>query len=201
MSKGSGMILVIAGPSGAGKGTVEDAIMEHFKDIRFSVSVTTRPKRDYEEEGVHYFFISREDFQEKIRGDELVEWEEVFSGNGHLYGTLRSHIDDALTKGKVILLDIDIKGGLNVKQAYPEQCLSIFIQPPSVAELEKRLIHRGTDSPEQIKIRMARMPEEMELGKQFDHQIVNDDLQRAVQEVIRIIEEKVYANKGVNTWD
>ncbi len=192
MTRSSGKLIIVAGPSGSGKGTIENAVMEQFPDIRFSVSVTTRPRRDYEVEGQHYFFISKAEFHRRIEEDELVEWQEVYSKNGHLYGTLRSYVDLALKNGEIILLDIDIKGGINVKRAYPENSISIFIKPPSLDVLEERLIKRGTDNPEQIKIRLGRMPEEMELGQQFDYQIVNSDLEEAVKQFTQILEKDIY---------
>ncbi len=192
MTKSAGKLIIVAGPSGAGKGTIENAVMEIFPDIHFSVSITTRPRRDYEIEGKHYFFITKEEFLEKIEQDELVEWQEVYSKNGHLYGTLRSYIDTAIEKGKHLLLDIDIKGGINVKKAYPESSVSIFIEPPSLLALEQRLINRGTDNPEQIKIRLERMPIEMELGQQFDYQIVNSNINDAVKAFTKILKQDVY---------
>lgn len=185
-------LIIVAGPSGSGKGTLEGAVLEHFPDIQFSVSVTTRPRRDYEIEGKHYFFISKAEFRQRIEQGELVEWQEVYSKNGHLYGTLRSYIEAVMVEGRHLLLDLDIKGGLNVQKAYPGNSLSIFIKPPSVEVLAQRLVKRGTDSPEQIKIRLDRMPEEMELGKQFDHQIVNSELDKAVDVFINIINQDVY---------
>lgn len=192
MIKNEGKLIIVAGPSGAGKGTIEEAVMEQFPDIQFSVSVTTRPRRDYEVEGEHYFFISKDEFKRRIERDELVEWQEVYSKNGHLYGTLRSFIDTALEQGKLLLIDIDIKGGINVKQAYPEQSISIFVEPPSIEALEQRLINRQTDSPEQIRIRLDRMPEEMDLGRQFDYQIVNGDLNVAVKDFTEILEKNIF---------
>ncbi|MCF7822543.1 MAG: guanylate kinase [Candidatus Marinimicrobia bacterium] len=187
-----GRIIIVAGPSGAGKGTIEKAIMKKYSDIQFSVSVTTRPRRDYEIDGQHYFFISKDDFLNKIRRDELVEWQEVYSKNGHLYGTLRSYIDQALDQGKILLLDIDIKGGLNVKKEYPELSVSIFIEPPSLDDLEQRLIARGTDNPEQIKIRLERAGEEMSLGQLFDYKVVNANLSDAVEDFSEILKQTIY---------
>jgi guanylate kinase len=191
MSK-KGRLIIVAGPSGTGKGTVEKAIMEKFPEIQFSVSVTTRPRRDYEIEGQHYFFISKAEFLKRIERNELVEWQEVYTKNGHYYGTLRSYVDSALEQGKQLLIDIDIKGGINLKKAYPDHSISIFIEPPSVDALEQRLIKRNTDSPEQIRIRLERMPEEMLLGKQFDYTIVNSDLKEAVNAFTEILEKEIY---------
>ena len=192
MTSQKGRLIIVAGPSGAGKGTVENAVMEKFPEIEFSVSVTTRPRRDYEIEGQHYFFISKAEFLKCIERDELVEWQEVYSKNGHFYGTLRSYVDSALEQGRQLLIDIDIKGGINLKKAYPEHSISIFIEPPSVEALEQRLIKRNTDSPEQIRIRLERMPEEMLLGKQFDHTIVNSELNEAVNAFTEILENEIY---------
>ncbi len=192
MTSQKGRLIIVAGPSGAGKGTVENAIMEKFPEIQFSVSITTRPRRDYEIEGQHYFFISKAEFLKCIERDELVEWQEVYSKNGHYYGTLRSYVDAALEQGKLLLIDIDIKGGINLKKAYPDHSISIFIEPPSVEALEQRLIKRNTDSPEQIRIRLERMPEEMLLGKQFDYTIVNSELNEAVNAFTEILENEIY---------
>ena len=192
MTSQKGRLIIVAGPSGAGKGTVENAIMEKFPEIEFSVSVTTRPRREYEIEGQHYFFITKAEFLKCIERDELVEWQEVYSKNGHFYGTLRSYVDSALEQGRQLLIDIDIKGGINLKKAYPEHSISIFIEPPSVEALEQRLIKRNTDSPEQIRIRLERMPEEMLLGKQFDHTIVNSELNEAVNAFTEILENEIY---------
>jgi len=200
MTDRQGKLIIVAGPSGVGKGTIENAILEKFEDMQFSVSVTTRPKRDYEIEGKHYFFISKTEFKEKMEAGELVEWQEVYSKNGHLYGTLKSYIDKALVEGAYLLLDLDIKGGINVKQAYPEDSVSIFIKPPSVEALKERLINRGTDSEQEIRIRLDRMPEEMELGQQFDYQIVNSNLSDAVRAFTEIMNNDVYINKGAHKW-
>ncbi len=192
MTSNKGKLIIVAGPSGTGKGTVENAVMEKFPEIQFSVSVTTRPRRDYEIEGEHYFFISKEEFLKRLERNELAEWQEVYSKNGHYYGTLRSFVDTALEQGKLLLIDIDIKGGINLKKEYPQNSISIFIEPPSVEALERRLINRNTDSPEQIRIRLDRMPEEMELGKQFDYTIVNGELNEAVNDFTEILEKEIY---------
>jgi len=192
MTSKHGRLIIVAGPSGTGKGTLENAVMEKFPEIEFSVSVTTRPRRDYEIEGKHYFFISKAEFLKRIERNELVEWQEVYSKNGHYYGTLRSYVDRALEQGKQLLIDIDIKGGINLKKAYPHNSISIFIKPPSAEALEERLIKRNTDSPEQIRIRLERMPEEMLLGQQFDYSIVNSDLDAAVDAFTEILKKDDY---------
>jgi len=192
MMERTGKLIIVAGPSGAGKGTIENAVMEHYPEIEFSVSVTTRPRRNYEIDGKHYFFISKDEFLEKIKEDELVEWQEVYSKNGHLYGTLRSYIDEALQEGKLLLLDIDIKGGINVKKAYPDESISIFIEPPSIEALEQRLLARGTDSAEQMHIRLERATEELDLGQLFDYKIINGSLDEAVQEFKEILNENIF---------
>jgi len=192
MTSHQGRLIIVAGPSGTGKGTVENAIMQKFPEIQFSVSLTTRPRRDYEVEGEHYFFITKDEFLGCLNRNELVEWQEVYSKNGHYYGTLRSYVDTALEEGRQLLIDIDIKGGINLKKAYPQNSVSIFIKPPSLDALEQRLINRKTDSPEQIRIRLDRMPEEMELGKQFDYSIVNSELKDAVDDFTEILEKEMY---------
>ena len=184
-----GKLIVVAGPSGTGKGTLEMRLMERHPEVKFSVSITTRPPRDYEIDGVHYHFINKSAFIEKIQKNELIEWQEVYNKNGHLYGTLRSYVDAALSNGEILLIDIDIKGGLNVKAQYPADTVSIFVRPPSRDALLNRLQMRGTDSPEQIQIRLERMPEEIELGEHFDYQIINDDLDEATRKMIEIGEE------------
>ncbi len=192
MTSKKGRLIIVAGPSGTGKGTVENAVMEKFPEIQFSVSVTTRPRRAYEVDGQHYFFISKSDFLERIERNELAEWQEVYSKNGHFYGTLRAYVDGALKEGKQLLIDIDIKGGINLKKAYPDNSISIFIEPPSIEALEQRLINRKTDSPEQIRIRLERMPEEMLLGQQFDYTIVNTELEEAVNAFTEILNKDDY---------
>lgn len=192
MMNETGKLIIVAGPSGTGKGTVENAIMAKYPEIQFSVSVTTRPRRDYEVDGEHYFFISKKEFLERIERNELVEWQEVYSKNGHFYGTLRSYVDAAIQSGKLLLIDIDIKGGINLKKEYPENSVSIFIKPPSLEALEARLINRNTDSPEQIRIRLDRMPEEMRLGQEFDYSIVNAELNEAVDEFSNILDKEIY---------
>jgi len=150
----------------------------------FSVSATTRPKRETETDGRDYFFLARDEFERRIKSDELVEWEEIY---GNLYGTLKSEVEKVLTSGKSMLFDIDVKGGLSIKQRYPDDSLLIFIRPPSIEVLEARLRNRKTEDDETFKRRMARVTMEMGMASRFDHQVINDDLQIAIEEVNRLI--------------
>ncbi len=183
---GKGLLLPIAAPSGTGKTTVCRQLMVHDDRMLFSVSATTRPPRDYEQDGVDYFFLSRVQFEQYIRDELLVEWEEVF---GNYYGTLKSYVEQALTRSKILLLDIDVKGALQIKKLYSENTLTVFLMPPNQAELQRRLKGRSTDDERTIALRNSRIPEEIELSHQFDYQIINDKLNEAVQKISNIIEE------------
>jgi guanylate kinase len=181
-----GLLLPIAAPSGTGKTTVCRQLMTHDDRLLFSVSATTRPPRDCEQNGVDYFFLSRAQFEQYIREGLLVEWEEVF---GNYYGTLKSFVDEALTGCKILLLDIDVKGALRIKKLYPENTMTIFLMPPNLAELLRRLKGRHTDDENDIALRNARIPEEIGLSRQFDYQIINDKLNDTVQKISNLIEE------------
>ncbi len=184
--KPRGLLLPIAAPSGTGKTTVCRRLMENDDCFVFSVSVTTRAPRESEQNGMDYYFLSRDIFEQYIRDNKLAEWEEVF---GNYYGTLRSVLQDALDQGKVLLLDIDVKGALRIKKNYPEETVSIFLHPPNEKELLRRLKGRGTDNDKSITIRNARIPDELKLGEQFDYQIVNDQLDNTLNEIRNIIKE------------
>jgi guanylate kinase len=181
-----GLLLPIAAPSGTGKTTVCRRLLAQNQDFVFSVSATTRPPRKMEQDGVDYHFLSREQFEDYIRRQKLAEYEEVF---GNYYGTLRSTLDEALAAGKVLLLDIDVKGALSIKKLYPRQTISIFLLPPNQDELIRRLKKRGTDDERSIAIRNARIPDEIKIGEQFDYQIVNDKLDHTVKKIMQIIKE------------
>jgi len=181
MSKGK--LIVISAPSGSGKTTIAKAVMAKYPTIEFSISATTRAMRQGESEGVDYFFLKREEFETRIQRGMLVEWEEIY---GNLYGTLKSEVDRALSQGHVMLFDIDVKGGLSIKRHYPEALL-IFIRPPSFEILKDRLTKRNTEDPAALERRLARVPMELELGMQFDHQVVNDELNKATTEVEALI--------------
>jgi len=178
-----GKLIVISAPSGSGKTTIARAIMEKYPSIVFSVSATTRPIRKGEKDGKDYFFLKKEDFESKVQQGELVEWEEIY---GNYYGTLKSEVDAALSRGKIMLFDVDVKGGLSIKKHYPEALL-IFIKTPDVETLKHRLTNRKTEDEGTLKRRMERVPMELELGEQFDFQVVNDDLQTAITTVDSII--------------
>lgn len=181
MSSDSGKLVVFSAPSGSGKTTLVHHLLQQGLPIGFSISATSRPPRGKEKDGVDYFFMSENSFREKIAEDAFLEYEEVYEGT--FYGTLRSEVDRLWKTGKSVLFDIDVVGGLNVKRQYPDQCLALFIQPPSLSELEKRLRGRGTDNEKKIKERLTKATKELDLANQFDKVIVNDDLETAKEEV------------------
>jgi guanylate kinase len=179
-----GQLIVVSAPSGSGKTTIVKAILAKYPTMLFSVSATTRPKRENEVDGKDHFFLSRPEFEQRIKKNELVEWEEIY---GNLYGTLKSEIEKALTSGKAMLFDIDVKGGLSIKRKYPGDSFLIFIRPPSIEVLESRLRNRKTEDEETFKRRMARVTMELGMASQFDRQVINDDLQTAIDEVNGLI--------------
>lgn len=160
-------------------------IMKRNPVLGFSVSATTRAMRAGETEGKDYFFLTREEFKRRVAEGEFVEWEEFY---GNCYGTLKSEVDRLLASGRHLLFDLDVKGGLSIKKRYPDALL-IFIRPPSMQVLKERLVGRKTEDENTIQTRLARVPMELELGNQFDHQVVNDDLETAVDEVQRLIDQ------------
>jgi guanylate kinase len=176
-------LIVIAAPSGSGKTSIAHEILRRHPEIEFSVSATTRPKRGTEIDGKDYYFISRKEFEEGIAEQKFIEWENIY---GDFYGTPRSEIRRVVGAGKSILFDVDVKGALSIKKQYPEAIL-IFIKPPSVEILYSRLVKRKTDSPESLKKRLDRVPMELLKENEFDYRVVNDDLEKAVSEVERII--------------
>ncbi len=177
-------LIVISAPSGAGKTTVARHLLQRFPQLRFSVSATTRPKRPGEVDGRDYFFWSREHFEQAIARGELVEYEEIF---GHLYGTLRSQVEQALSTGEFLLFDIDVKGALALRRAYPEQTFLIYVAPPSIEELERRLRQRGTESEEQIQRRLERAAMELQFQNHFDVVIPNEQLEQTLARAEQIV--------------
>ena len=178
-------LILFCGPSGSGKTTIVHHLLKKFPMMRFSVSATTRPKRENETDGIDYHFLSPEEFRTKIANNEFLEWEEVYKDR--YYGSLKSEVDRILSEGNVALFDIDVVGGLNIRKNYGRQLLDVFVMPPSVDELHKRLVARATEDEESLRKRLDKAEEEMHAAFQFNHVIVNIDLQKAIQEA----EEKV----------
>jgi guanylate kinase len=181
----TGKLVIISAPSGAGKTTIVRHLLESGLRLEFSISAATRAPRGSEKNGVEYYFLSTEDFRKRIEYDEFVEWEEVYPDQ--MYGTLKSEIGRIWSNGNHVLFDVDVKGGIRLKKIFGEEAISIFIMPPSIGELEKRLISRGTEKPEKIKMRVAKAEEEMLLANEFDKIVVNNDLQKAKKEVFDLV--------------
>ncbi len=178
-------IIIITAPSGAGKTSITHYLLNKYPLLSFSVSAATRKPREMEREGVDYYFMSVEDFQQKIKDNAFIEWEMVYEGK--YYGTLKSEIERIWAEGKTPVLDIDVKGAIHVQQQYPDNSLSIFIEPPSVAELKRRLESRGTETPETIATRVNKASYEISFKHHFNVCIVNDNLQRACNETEQTI--------------
>lgn len=178
-------LIILTAPSGSGKTTIAKWLLQKFPEIRFSVSATTRPQRIKEVDGRDYFFLSDKEFDEKIEQDEFLEWEQFYGE--YRYGTLRSQVDKMMGKGYFPLLDIEVKGALNVKQMYGSDCVSIFIRPPSLEELKNRLMQRGTEDNESLSTRMERAEKELLYAEKFDYVVINDDLETAKKQVHTII--------------
>ena len=180
-------VIIFSAPSGAGKSTIVNHILGLHPEIEFSISATSRAPRGQEQHGVEYYFFTADEFRQMIAEDKFVEHEEVYPGS--FYGTLRSEVERIWAKGHVIVFDIDVQGGVNLKRIFGEQAFSVFIQAPSVDILRERLIGRATDTPEAIEKRVAKAASEMEFAAgKFDHVLVNDDLQTAFAEAERIID-------------
>ncbi|MBR0296022.1 MAG: guanylate kinase [Paludibacteraceae bacterium] len=176
------MILIFSAPSGAGKSTLINFLLTQRRDLEFSISATTRDPRGVEQHGKEYYFITNPEFERLIRDDQLVEWQQVYSGT--YYGTLKSEIERIESAGHHVVFDVDVEGGINLKRIFGDNARSIFVAPPSVAELRKRLINRATDAPEKIEERVAKASSEMEKASYFDTVIVNDNLEKAKMELL-----------------
>ena len=174
-------LIIFSAPSGSGKSTIINWLMQH-EELRmaFSISCTSRAPRGTEQDGVEYFFLTPEEFRQKIANDEFLEYEEVYTDR--FYGTLKAQVEKQSAAGQNVVFDVDVKGGVNIKEYYGDRALSIFIQPPSVEELRRRLVGRATDAPEVIEQRIARAEFELTFAPKFDCVIVNDDLDKAQQE-------------------
>ena len=182
-----GKLVIISAPSGAGKTTIVNHLLRNDDRLEFSVSATTRKPRGTEKNGTEYYFLQVEEFRKKIRNNSFVEWEEVYMDQ--YYGTLKSEIERIWSTGHSVLFDVDVKGGINLKKIFSSQAVSIFIMPPSVEELEKRLLARATDSHEKIRMRVEKAKEEIKLAENFDHIVINDILEKAKDETLRIVSE------------
>ena len=183
-----GKLIIFSAPSGSGKSTIVQWLMKEHPELKlyFSISCTSRAPRGTEQNGVEYFFISPEEFREKIANEEFVEYEEVYENR--FYGTLKSQVEKQLNTGQNVVFDVDVKGGVNIKKFYGKDALSIFIQPPSIEELRRRLEGRGTDSQEAIETRLSKASYELTFANQFDTIVVNDDLESAKQNTLQLVQ-------------
>lgn len=192
MSKGR--LIIISAPSGCGKSTIINEVIKNDElKLSFSISATTREPRRGETDGINYYFLSEEAFKKAIDNDELVEYEEVYPGR--FYGTLKKEIERICAMGRNVILDVDVKGGINVKKIYGESALSIFIMPPSVEILRHRLLSRGTESIEAISERVGKAEYEISFATEFDCQVINDQLKVAIEETVQIIKNFVLKSK------
>lgn len=178
--------IIFSAPSGSGKSTIINYLMEQGLNLHFSISATSRPPRGKEQNGVEYFFLSSDEFRKRIAEGDFLEYEEVYTDR--FYGTLKSQVDKQLAEGENVIFDVDVKGGCSIKEHYGEKAMSIFIQPPSIEELRKRLNGRGTDSAEVIEDRIARAEFELSFAERFDHVVVNDNLEKAEDEVLELVQ-------------
>ena len=181
-----GKLIIFSAPSGSGKTTIVRELLKHYPQFEFSISATSRAPRGVEKDGVDYYFLTQEEFAAKGAADSFVEWEEVYAST--CYGTLKSEMERIWSKGNVIIFDVDVMGGINLKRIFGEKACSIFIMPPSIEELQKRLEGRGTDAAEVIAKRVAKAEFEISKAPEFDHKVVNDDLATAVEETKVIID-------------
>ena len=180
-----GKLVIFSAPSGSGKTTIVRELLKRFPQFEFSISATSRQPRGQEQNGVDYYFLTNEEFKERVARDEFVEWEEVYQGT--CYGTLKSEMERIWSNGKVIIFDVDVMGGISLKRLFGDDACSMFIMPPSIEELERRLRGRGTDAEEVIQKRVAKAEFEISKAPEFDHVVVNDKLDVAVEEAAGII--------------
>ena len=180
-----GKLVIISAPSGAGKTTIVKHLLDSGLNLSFSVSATTRVLRGNEIDGVDYFFLTVQEFKKRIENNEFVEWEEVYKDI--FYGTLKSELERIWANGNHVLFDVDVKGGVNLKNKFGTDSIAIFIMPPSVEELENRLVKRGTDTPEKIKTRIEKAGNELKRSNQFDTIITNHQLDKAKEEALKIV--------------
>ena len=187
MAMNKGKLIIVSAPSGSGKSTIVKWLMEEHPELRlyFSVSCTSRPPRGTEQNGVEYFFLTPEEFRRRIEQDEFLEYEEVYENR--FYGTLKAQVERQREQAQNVVFDVDVKGGINIKRHYGHEALSLFIQPPSIEELRRRLESRATDTPQAIEERLAKAAYEMTFAPQFDRIVVNDNLDAAKAEMLQIV--------------
>ena len=180
-----GKVIIVSAPSGAGKTSIVRHLLEQVPDLKFSISATTRPKRDYEIDGKDYYFLTPEQFKERLANDEFLEWQEVYTDQ--FYGSLKSEVERIWSNGQAVIFDVDVLGGLNIKKFYGDEALSVFIEPPTMEELENRLKNRGTENDASLQKRLAKAEYELSFARQFDKIVLNDDLKTAQQEMIDLV--------------
>ncbi len=180
-----GKVIIVSAPSGAGKTSIVRHLLEQVPALKFSISATTRPKRDYEIDGKDYYFLTPEQFKERLANDEFLEWQEVYTDQ--FYGSLKSEVERIWSNGQAVIFDVDVLGGLNIKKFYGDEALSVFIEPPTMEELENRLKNRGTENDASLKKRLAKAEYELSFARQFDRIVLNDDLKTAQQEMIDLV--------------
>jgi guanylate kinase len=191
MSKGK--LIIFSAPSGSGKTTIVKHLLSKDLNLAFSISATSRPPRINEKDGVDYYFLDQDTFKKRVQNGDFLEWEEVYSGT--CYGTLKSEVARLMKAGKNVVFDLDVVGGVNVKKLYGHEALALFIQPPSVEELRKRLINRNTDSPEVIEKRVAKATQELLYASEFDHIIINDVLEEACRTTEQLVSHFIQPEK------
>ena len=182
----TGKLIIFSAPSGSGKSTIINYLMTQNLNLAFSISATSRPPRGTEQHGVEYYFLSAEEFKQRIANDEFLEYEEVYADR--FYGTLKAPIEKQLAEGYNVVFDVDVVGGCNIKKYYGDRALSVFIQPPSIEELRKRLVGRATDAPEVIESRIAKAEFELGFAEKFDVVVINDDLEKAQADALNTIQ-------------
>ena len=185
--KMQGKVIIVSAPSGAGKTSIVRHLLQAVPELQFSISATTRAKRDYETDGKDYYFITPDEFKSRLDNDEFLEWQEVYENQ--YYGSLKSEVERIWQNGQTVIFDVDVLGGLNIKKFFGGQALAIFIEPPSIEELANRLRNRGTESPESFQKRLDKAEYELSFSPQFDKIILNDVLEQAQQETIQLVKE------------
>ena len=181
----AGKLIIFSAPSGSGKSTIINYLLQQSLRLRFSISATSRAPRGTEQNGVEYYFLTPEEFKARIAKGDFLEYEEVYTNK--FYGTLKSEVERILDEGDNVIFDVDVVGGCNIKHYYGERALSVFIQPPSIEELRKRLVGRGTDTPEVIESRIAKAEYELSFADKFDTVVINDDLETAKANALQVI--------------